>query len=208
MPPTARPLPLFPAEPPQDQLPYGRWAHRLAEEFFAACLRIETEGDDELGELGDIVWYPDRTYCGRTYIPATARTSTDLEVYGHVSFLRGGEDEDPEDFSSWADYTAETADRNPDWRVDLCDDEIATWRAEEGRTATISLVWGTPIGAGAGAAAATAEVDDLVVDQCALSSERFTLVTADDYRADTLMVRIWGRDGREVAAESLYEPDE
>ena len=45
----------------------------------------------------------------RRAICATARTSTDLEVYGHVSFLRGGEDEDPEDFSSWADYTAETA---------------------------------------------------------------------------------------------------
>src|SRR5215212_4644896 len=33
----------FAAEPPQELLPYGRWAERLREEFLAACLRIDTE---------------------------------------------------------------------------------------------------------------------------------------------------------------------
>jgi hypothetical protein len=32
----------FAAEPPQELLPYGRWAERLREEFLAACLRIDT----------------------------------------------------------------------------------------------------------------------------------------------------------------------
>ena len=75
MPPEDRFVPRFAAEPPQDLLPYGRWAQRLQEEFLEACLRIDAEGED-LGEPGDIVWYPDRSWHGRTFVPATAPTST------------------------------------------------------------------------------------------------------------------------------------
>ena len=74
MAPTDRFVIAFSAEPPQDELPYGRWADRLRVEFLAACLRIDDEGED-LGQAGDVTWYPDRTYGGRTYVPATARTS-------------------------------------------------------------------------------------------------------------------------------------
>ena len=63
------------AEPPQGTLPTGRWAATLQAEFLAACLRIDTEGE-ELGEAGEILWYPDRTWWGRTYVPATARNTT------------------------------------------------------------------------------------------------------------------------------------
>src|SRR6201991_1487638 len=103
MPPEERFVPRFAAGPPQELLPYGRWADRLREEFLAACLGIE----DEVGEPGEIVWYPDRTWGGRTYVPATARTSTGLELYGYVSFAPGDE---PSELFAWADYTADTAE--------------------------------------------------------------------------------------------------
>ena len=45
-------VPRFAAEPPQDLLPYGRWAQTLTQEFLAACLRIESEGE-ELGEADE-----------------------------------------------------------------------------------------------------------------------------------------------------------
>ncbi len=205
MPPTDRPVPRFAAEPPQEALPYGRWAHRLSEEFYAACLRVDS-GDEDLGEPGDIVWYPDRTYGGRTYVPATAGTSTELELYGYVSFVPGADGDEPGSFHSVADYTPETAERNPDWQLDLCDDVIGAWRGEEGRTATITLVWGRPLRPGG--AVVTAELAELTVDQCVLSDDRFTLVAPDDYRSDFLEAKLWDSRGRELASESLYEDEE
>ena len=44
MPPEDRFVCRFAAEPPQDPLPYGRWADTLQAEFLAAALRIDTEG--------------------------------------------------------------------------------------------------------------------------------------------------------------------
>src|SRR5215207_4741807 len=87
MAPIDRPVPRFAAEPPQDDLPAGPWESRLREVFLAACERIDTEGTD-LGEPGELHWFPDRTFDGRTFHPATARTSTGLELFGHVSYLR------------------------------------------------------------------------------------------------------------------------
>ncbi|HEY8866693.1 MAG TPA: hypothetical protein VIM22_07145 [Solirubrobacteraceae bacterium] len=205
MPPTDRLVPRFAAEPSQDGLPYGRWAHQLGEEFYAACLRIDSEGED-LGEPGDILWYPDRTLGGRTYVPATTLTSTELELFGFVSFVPGGEGGEPSDFAAAADFTAETAQRNPDWKLDLCDETIGSWRGEEGRTATITLVWGRPLVTGG--AIATAELADLAVDQCILAENRFTLIAPDDYRGDFLEVKLFDRRGRELARESLYEDDD
>ena len=114
MPPEDRFVPRFAAEPPQDLLPYGRWAQTLTEEFLAACLRIDSEGED-LGEPGEVTWYPDRTWHGRTFVPGTALTSAGYELYGYVSYAPGGDGEEPGDFHAVADYTAETADANPDW---------------------------------------------------------------------------------------------
>ena len=48
MPPDDRPIPRFIAEPPQEALPYGRWADALAERFLAECRRIDS--DEDLGE--------------------------------------------------------------------------------------------------------------------------------------------------------------
>ena len=79
MPPTDRFVISFAAEPPQQALPYGRWAEELREHFVAACADIEAD-DQEIGEPGDIRWFPDRTFSGRTYVPAVARTEAGYEL--------------------------------------------------------------------------------------------------------------------------------
>src|SRR4051795_2437956 len=106
MPPEERFVCRFAAEPPQEGLPSGRWADTLTAEFLAACLRIDTEGED-LGEAGGPPWYPDRTWNGPPYVPVTARTSTNLEVFGYVSFFPGdpeatGGNQEPTDFAASA----------------------------------------------------------------------------------------------------------
>jgi hypothetical protein len=210
VPPEDRFVTRFAAEPPQSALPAGRWSSTLGAEFLAACLRIDAEGAD-LGEVEDIQWYPDRTWWGRTYVPATARTSTGLEVFGYVSFLPGdpegeGADQEPSHFQAAADFTADTAERNPDWQLDLCEEVVGGWRGEGGRLAAMTLVWGRPLVRGG--AIATAELADLAVDQCPLLDDRFTLLAPDDYRGDFLDIKLWSIRGQELAAESLYEDDE
>ncbi len=200
MPPEERVLPRFAAEPPQELLPYGRWADRLSTEFLGACLALDGEGD--LGEPGEIVWYPDRTWHGRTYVPASTITSRGYELFGYVRFVPAGEDEDPTDFHAHADFTDETAERNPDWTLDLCEETIGSWRGHSGALAAMTLVWGRPmIGGGR---VATAELADLAVDQCELIEERFTLIAPDDYRGDLLEIKLFGGRGQELARESLY----
>ena len=205
MPPEPRLVPRFAAEPPQELLPYGRWSDRLQAELLGACLRIDPGEGGALGDLGEIAWYPDRSWHGRTYVPATAMTSSGLEVFGYVSFVRS-EDGDPTGFHATADATSETAEANPDWQVDLCDEVIGSWRGEEGKVAAMTLVWGRPLVAGS--AIATAELTDLCVDQCIVQDDRFTLIAPDDYRGDTLEVRVYDKRGKELARESLYADDD
>jgi hypothetical protein len=202
MTPTDRLVTRFAAEPPQDPLPYGRWAERLREELLAAFLRVEGDGED-LGDPGDIVWYPDRTWDGRTYVPATSRTTTGLELFGYVSFAPATEEHEPSDFAATADFTAETVDAHPDWKLDFNDAVLGGWRGEQGHVAAMTLVWGRPLLAGG--VVVTAELADLAVDQCALIEDRFTLLAPDDYRGDTLDVKLWDARGDRIASESLYE---
>jgi hypothetical protein len=201
VPPEERFLPRFAAEPPQETLPYGRWAERLSGEFLDACSTLDGEGED-LGEPGDIAWYPDRTWHGRTYVPASTITSRGYELFGFVRFLPGGDGEDPSDFYAHADFTDETAERNPDWTLDLCEQAIGSWRGQSGAVAAMTLVWGRPLLAGG--RIATAELADLAVDQCELIEERFTLIAPDDYRGDLLEIKLFGGRGQELARESLY----
>lgn len=197
-PPLDRYVPRCAAEPPQDALPYGRRAERLRAEFLAACQRVDTEGQD-LGEPGDLVWHPDRSWDGRTWLPATARTSTGLELFGHVSHPIG----DPEELAAQVDFTAELREEHPEWQIDLCDEVLGGWRGEGGAVAAMTLVWGEPL-VPAGVVV-TAELARLVVDQCPVIDGRFSLVAPDDYRADTLEVALWDRKGNELARESLYD---
>jgi len=202
VPPESRPIPRYVAEPPQDGLPYGRFAQMLAERFVTACRELESE-DEEIGEPGEIAWFPDRTYAGRTYIPAAATTSTGSEVFGYVSYRRAAGEGEPADYQAFADATAETAAANPDWTLDLSDHELEPWRGPEGRRGMVTLVWGralVPNGT-----IATAELGPTTTDGCPLVEERFTLVSLDDYTGDLLEVRLYGGGGRELARESLYE---
>jgi len=203
MPPTDRFVISFAAEPPQEALPYGRWADTLREHFLAACSEIDSEGE-ELGETGEIAWFPDRTYGGRTYVPAVARTTAEYELFGFVSFSEGSRS--PSEFDARAEFTAELAESNPDWKLDLNDDVIGTWRGEGGKVADVTLVWGVPLIPGG--AIVTAELANLAVDQCELVEQRFTLIAPDNYRSDFVEVKLWGKGGDELARESLYVDDD
>jgi hypothetical protein len=204
MPPTDRLVISFAAEPPQEPLPYGRWSDTLAGHFRAAVEEIDTEGED-IGDLEtEISWFPDRTYGGRTYVPAVARTAEGYELFGYVSFNEGAQG--PSGFEARVDFTAELAEANPDWKLDLNDEVLATWRGEQGKTADVTLVWGVPLVPGG--AVVTAELANLAVDQTELLEDRFTLIAPDNYRGDYLEIKLWSRGGDELARESLYVDDD
>jgi hypothetical protein len=204
VPPDERPIPRFIAEPPQEGFPYGRWADALTEHFLAAARG--TDEDDDHGEPGEVVWFPERTYGGRIYVPATSATTNGFEIFGHVSYTREHEGAEARDFRAVADFTDETAEANPDWKLDLSDWEIGTWRGPQGRRGEITLVWGVALEHKG--LVVTTELGPTTTDQCALVEDRFTLVSLDNYTGDYVEVVLWGSDGSQIAAESLYEDDE
>jgi hypothetical protein len=199
MPPTDRFVISFAAEPPQEGLPYGRWAETLKAHFLTAVGDLDTEGEN-IGEAGEIAWFPDRTYAGRTYIPATSRTTEGYELFGFVSFSEGAQG--PADFEASVDFTTEVAEAHSDWQLDLNDEVIGAWRGELGNSADMTLVWGVPLIPGG--TLVTAELANLAVDQCELAEQRFTLIGPDNYRSDFLEIKLWGKSGDELARESLY----
>jgi hypothetical protein len=219
-PPIPRPFPRFVADSPQERKPYGRYEERLSEEFAKAC-------EPHAGEAGaaldpqTIKWFPDRGWGGRIYVPATGRGaepvavegeeegdagSVLVEYFGWVSFERA-DDGEPGELTAKADFTDVTAEDNPQWKIDLSDDVIGAWRVEGERGGDITLVWGLPLVRGA--IAATAELDDEVLDQTAVQDGRFTLVAVDAVKGfgdDLFMtVKLWNRILREIASESLYD---
>jgi hypothetical protein len=208
MAPTPRPIPRFIADSTQEGIPYGRFAEQLADSFQAAC--------SEIGELpggtsppAKINWFPERTWGGRTWVPATARADagdSKLELFGHVSYMRP-ENGDPQDLRAKADFTDVLAEDNPEWKIDLNDDVIGRWRGEDRRAGDVTLVWGQPLVPGA--VAATAELETETVDQELISDNRFTLIALDalvGYGDDIFMdVTLWNQRGQPLAAESLYD---
>jgi len=190
---------MFAAEPPQEPLPYGRWAEALAEHFTAAA-----SGAEGAGELGEITWFPDRSWNGRTYVPATA-PSGDGECFGYVSYAREHEGAQATDFEALVDWTDETADANPDWQLDLSDQEIGHWRGPDGRRGVVTLVWGVALVPNG--AVATTELGPTTTDQCTLLDDRFTLLSLDAYTGDYVEVHLYGSRGMELATESLYEDE-
>ena len=133
MPPTDRFVISFAAEPPQEPLPYGRWADTLAGHFRAAVRELDTEGED-IGEVDtEISWFPDRTYGGRTYVPAVARTSGGYRAV-RVRLVQRGSRRARATSRPQVDFTSELAEANPDWKLDLNDEVIGSWRGEQGKT--------------------------------------------------------------------------
>jgi hypothetical protein len=205
MPPEARFVPRFAAEPPQEGLPYGRWSERLRHEFLAGCLELEGSQEENLGEPGEIIWYPDRTWHGRTYVPTTALTSESYELFGYVRFVPPPADGEPSEFAAHVDFTDQTAAENPEWTLDLCDEVIGRWRGPESAVAAMTLVWGRPLVPGG--RLVTAELAGVTVDQCELIEDRFTLIAPDNYRHDLLDIKLWSPKGKQLAQESLYEEE-
>jgi hypothetical protein len=214
MPPLPRPYPRFIADSPQEAKPYGRWEERLRSEFTKACAGVADDAGAPL-DPETLKWFPERAWGGRVYVPATGRgieTADDgedkpgIEYFGWVSFVRPKEGE-PGDLKASADFTDVTAEDNPDWKIDLSDDVVGTWRAEGDRGGDVTLVWGLPLVRGA--IAATAELDDEVLDQTAVTDGRFTLVAVDAVRGfgdeRYLEIKLWDRTLREIAVESLYD---
>jgi hypothetical protein len=204
MAPEQRFVPRFAAEPPQEELPYGRWRERLEESLVSSLAELDTR-DADLGAIGGILFYPDRTWHGRTYVPATAPTANGYEVFGYLRFIASAAGE-PSELTAYADFTDETAARNPQWKLDLCEEAIGSWRGPAGSVATMTLVWGHPLVSGG--RVATAELGGITVDQCEVLSERFTLIAPDDFRGDLLEIKLYSPRGQELARESLYDGDE
>jgi hypothetical protein len=198
-------IPRFVAEPPQDAPPAGRWADQLRDEFLAACTALDTQ-DEDIGEPGEITWYPDRSWYGRTYVPCTAPTSHGYELFGYVRFVPASAEHEAHEFWASADFTGETAERNPDWTLDLCDEVIGSWRGEKGAVAAMTLVWGRPLLADG--VSAVAQLGELTVDSCALVENGFTLIAPDDYAGQLLEIALFDADSQELARESLYDPED
>ena len=197
MPPAAEIVPRYVAEPPQAPTPHGRFADRLRAEFLLAAEQL-----DGVGEPGVLSFFPDRTWHGHTYIPAAGVTEAGLEVYGYVMFVTPSEGEEPSDFAAYADFTDETADRNPDWQLDISDEVIGGWRGDGGAIAAMTLVWGRSMVADG--AVVTAELGELTVDQCALVGDSFSLIAPDNLGGELLELRLYSATGKELARESLY----
>ena len=70
---------MYVAEVPQEPRPYGRWEETLRSHFLVAAGAISS--DEEIGEPGTLVWFPERTWNGRTYVPVTAPTSEGSDPY-------------------------------------------------------------------------------------------------------------------------------
>jgi hypothetical protein len=208
MPPDPRPIPRFIADTTQEGIPHGRFAETLGAAFRKACDSI---ADLPSGVKADaeLEWFPERAWGGRVWVPCTTRAEGpdgDLELFGHVSYVQPASG-DPGDLRTTADFTDVLAEHNPDWKIDLNDDVVGRWRGENGRAGDVTLVWGRPILHGA--VAATAEHDGETVDQEVVSYGRFNLVALDalqGYGDDVFMrVRVWSRNGKELASESLYD---
>ncbi|MGZ5322186.1 MAG: hypothetical protein ACXWFN_12160 [Solirubrobacterales bacterium] len=204
-PPVARPIPRFVADASVEGLPYGRWAQQLRDALAKAA---EPHVEEAGGPLGEVTWFPERSWGGRVFVPAIAAIEgAEGEYFGYVSFVRA-EDGQPGDLRAEADFTDVIVEDNPDWQIDLNEEVVGTWRGEGERRGDVTLVWGTPMVRGA--LAATAELDGDVVDQAPVSDERFTLIALDAVKGfpDELYVeiRLWGPRNAELARESLYEP--
>ena len=98
MPPEERVVPRFAAEPPQEELPYGRWEERLSQEFLAAAGRPRRGGrGSRRAGRGRLVSGPQLARAhvrARPVAPRAAATSCSATCASSLA----GEDGEPGDF--------------------------------------------------------------------------------------------------------------
>ena len=119
MPPVRQPFPRFIADAAREGRPYGRWEERLREEFAKACGPLADEAGSALDPM-TVKWFPDRSWGGRVYVPASGRAAQAVkyeageevlaEFYGWVSFAAGDDDSEPSDLRAKVDFTDVTAE--------------------------------------------------------------------------------------------------
>jgi hypothetical protein len=110
---------------------HGRWAETLQAEFLAACLR-STPRARTSARPARSYWYPDRTWSGRTYVPAT-RARRPASSSSATSPSRPATSTTSRRTSTAGPTSPTTADDNPDWKLDLPRRSIGGWRGEQGR---------------------------------------------------------------------------
>ena len=131
MPPTDRFVIRFAAEPPQDApvRALGRHASRP----FLAAIDADRSEDEELGEIGEIIVVSGSHVHGAHLRPAVARTARATSSSVRLVLRGRRRASGPADFEALADFTAEIAESNPDWKLDLNDEVIGSWRGEQGK---------------------------------------------------------------------------
>ena len=210
MPPVERFVCRFAAEPPQEAPPHGAWADTCRRSSSPpAC--GSTRRARSSARRGELRWFPDRTWNGPH---VRARDGAHVVRPGAVRLRllpprrpgRTAASAEPSDFAATADFTDETAERNPEWRIDLCEEVVGGWRGEGGRV----------------------RGDDARLGRAAVSRRRARdrgarrprrrpvrdprrPLHADRARRLPLglpRVKLWDADGRSSLRESLYVEDE
>src|SRR5262245_55814802 len=74
MPPVSRPYPRFIPDASRDGPPDGAWAAQLADAFVAHCETVDEAAGAPI-DPATIRWFPERSWGGRTYVPATGRAT-------------------------------------------------------------------------------------------------------------------------------------
>ena len=99
MPPTDRFVISFAAEPPQEALPYGRWADTLRDRFVEASREIDSEGED-LGTIGQIKWFPATSSAAAPTSPGS-RSTDRLRALRVRVVQRGRRGSEPDSRRGW-----------------------------------------------------------------------------------------------------------
>ena len=198
-------VPRFAAEPPQEGLPYGRWAERLAAGAAGGSRSGLSRRDRRIwASRGRSCGTPTAAGTGTRTCPRPRRTSAGYELFGYVRFVPAGEEGgEPGELTAHVDFTDQTAAENPGWSLDLCDEVVGRWRGQDGEVAAMTLVWGRPLVA----AAAPSPRSSPSSRSTAASwlENRFTLLAPDDYRDTCSRSSSGARKGKQLARESLYE---
>ena len=209
MPPVERFVCRFAAEPPQEALPHGAWAQTLQAEFLAACLRIDAEGE-ELGEAGELRWFPDRTWNGRTYVPVDG-AHDDRPRAVRLRLLRPATRTDGRAEPSDFDSTRRLHRRDRRAQPGLAASTSARRCRQLARRGRPQRRHDARLGRAADRRARASPPPSSPASRSTSArspTDRFTLIAPDDYRSDFLDVKLWDGDGRELASESLYVEDD